>query len=381
MILTEELSFAEQAKFGLFFGGIAIAPEAEAHVMRAYGERPLTLADYASTSGVSLVLDDDVWVNAPIAAFNPNFVFEPQHELMLDGRQLIIRDLRDGAVLPARFVPVPAYHDMRNADRELYTDYVHTHTDRARISPVRGCAMRCQFCDIPYEFKGRYYPKPVGRLIDAALRAINDPIQPASHLLISGGTPGKRDYAYLRQVYREVIEALEGIEVDIMMVPIREVLDLDELITAGVHELSLNIEIWDREIARQLMPEKYHAGLSAYLDFIAEAVDRLGPDRVRSILMVGLEPEESTLAAVEALARIGCVPVLSPFRPDPITQLATLPPPSEAFMTRLFLEARDRAARHGVKLGPGCIPCSHNTMTLRDDSDYYHYHARKPTLV
>jgi hypothetical protein len=379
--MSSQLTAAQTMKFALFFGGIKVTANAESLVMRPYGNRPLTLADYASTSGISLMLDGDVWVNAPISAHNPNMVFDPRHELRAEDERLYVRDLDSGVEIAARFVPVPAYHDQRNEDGELFTDYVHTHTDRARIAPIRGCAMRCHFCDIPYEFKGRYFRKPIARLLDAATQAINDPVQPAMHLLISGGTPGRRDYAYLREVYRSVITAFKEFGTDIMMAPIPELIDLEELSECGVNELSLNIEIWDLERARQIMPEKYRMGRSSYLDFIAASVDRLGRGRVRSILMVGLEEPESTLAGVEALAKVGCVPVLSPFRPDPITDLANLPPPSVDDMISIFLEATEITSRYGIKLGPRCIPCSHNTMTLTDGSDDYGYNGHRPNLI
>lgn len=379
--MSHQLTPAETMKFALFFGGITVSAEAESFVKRPYGDRPLTLADYASTSGISLMLDGDVWVNAPISAHNPNMVFNPRHELRMEGEQLFVRDIDCGIEIAARFVPVPAYHNQRNTDGELFTDYVHTHTDRARIAPIRGCAMRCQFCDIPYEFKGRYFKKPVANLLAAAVQAINDPVQPAMHLLISGGTPGLRDYAYLREVYRCVISELKGVAIDIMMAPIPGVIDLDELSECGVNELSLNIEIWDLERARLIMPEKYRMGRTSYLDFIGASVDRLGRGRVRSILMVGLEEHDSTLAGVDALAKVGCIPVLSPFRPDPITDLASLPPPSVDEMIRIFLEATEIASRYGIKLGPRCIPCSHNTMTLADGSGDYGYHSHRPNLI
>jgi len=379
--MSSQLTPAEKMKFGLFFGGIKVTPEAEAFVMRPYGDRPLTLADYASTSGISLMLERDVWVNAPISSYNPNMVFDPRHELRVEDEHLFVRDIDSGGEVVARFVPVPAYHNERNEQGDLFTEYVHTHTDRARITPIWGCAMRCQFCDIPYRFKGRYHLNPIKPLLDAAARAIHDPVQPAMHLLISGGTPGKRDYPYLREVYRSVISAFQGVAIDIMMAPISEVIDLDELSKIGVNELSLNTEIWDREVARKIMPDKYRKGRTSYLDFIAEATDRLGRGRVRSVLMVGLEEPESTLEGVEALAKIGCAPVLSPFRPDPITSLANLPPPSVETMIRVFLEATDIAWKYGMKLGPHCIPCSHNTMTLADGSEYYSYNAHRPNLI
>ena len=99
------------------------------------------------------------------------------------------------------------------------------------------------------------------------------------------------------------------------------------------------------------------------------------------MLMVGLEEAETTLAAVAELAKIGCVPVLSPFRPDPITDLASMPPPSAEEMARIFLEAREIAGKYGVKLGPRCVPCSHNTLTLADGSADYVYNAHRPTLI
>jgi hypothetical protein len=42
--------------------------------------------------------------------------------------------------------------------------------------------------------------------------------------------------------------------------------------------------------AIQVMRHKYNQGLDFYLDFIAQAAGALGPGRVRSILMIGLEP-------------------------------------------------------------------------------------------
>jgi hypothetical protein len=379
--MSHQLTPPQLAKFELFHSGITVTPEAEALIRQAYPNAPLTLADYASTSGITLVLEDHVWVNVPITTYNPNMVFDPHHELRVDTDRLFVHDKDTGRELPARFVPVPAYHNQRNAHGELFTEYVHTHTDRARISPIRGCAMRCKFCDIPYEFQGRYFPKPIVRLLEAAARAIDDPVQPASHLLISGGTPGKRDYEYLRKLYQCVISAFDGIDVDIMMVPMPEIINLDELTSAGVNQLSLNVELWNRERAAEIMPEKYRQGLPSYLDFIERAVDRLGKGQVRSILMVGLEPAEDTLAGVEALARLGCTPVLSPFRPDPLTELATLSPPSVDHMISTFIDARDVASKYGIKLGPSCICCMHNTISLADGSTDYHYHDRRPRLV
>jgi hypothetical protein len=78
--------------------------------------------------------------------------------------------------------------------------------------------------------------------------------------------------------------------------------------------------------------------------------------------MVGLEPIESTLEGVAAIARRGAVPVLSPFRPDPSTPLRNFPPPTADDLERVFLEATEIVHSLGARLGPHCSPCSHNTL-------------------
>jgi Radical SAM superfamily len=359
---SSSLTAAERLKFALLQDGLAISAAAEEYITAANGDRPMTPADYASTSGVILALEDDVWVNAPIATYNPNFVVTPLHTLDLDEEGLVIR--RNGEQWRARMWLPPRYHGTSNSVGEPYNSYAFTHADRVRISPVEGCSMTCQFCDLPYEF--RYRTKSVEGLVDSVATALSDDLQPAGHVLISGGTPREVDFEYVQAVYEAVITGFPDVPVDIMMVPADGLLDVDWLAEIGVNELSINIEIFNREIARRLMRRKSDQGLDHYLDFVERAVEVLGGQRVRSMLIVGLEPMEDTLAGVEELARRGCVPVLSPFRPDESTPLRKLPPPSAEVMEETYLRAREIAAHHELPLGPGCIPCTHNTMTLAE---------------
>ncbi len=358
--MSATLSAAEQAKFRILAHGIEITDSARRRIVDATTGRAMTPADYASTSGVILVLGSDVWVNAPIAENNPNFVESPLDRLDVVDDQLVM--VSRAQVLSARCWIPPEYHDRVNQVGEPYTSYAITHTDRVRISPVEGCAMTCKFCDMPYEF--RYRTKRVDGLVDTTAVALRDTVQPAGHVLVSGGTPRHRDYGYLVECYEAVLDALPGTPVDIMMVPIPEVLDLRRLDALGLDELSVNIELFGRDQARSLMRRKHDQGLDHYLDFLATAAEVLGGGRVRSMLMVGLEPIEDTLAGVGAIAERGCTPVLSPFRPDEATPLRGLAPPSADFLAEVYLRAREITHEAGVPLGPRCVPCSHNTLTL-----------------
>jgi len=358
--MSSPLTIPEQLKFRLMAEGLAISPAAGSLLRELNENRQLTPADFASTSGVILRLADDVWVNAPIPQYNSNFVDAPPFLLDRVDDGFVVHG--DSLESPAEFWLAPAYHGQRNAQGRALNNYVFTHGDRVRISPIKGCAMRCRFCNVPYE--DHYGTKPVDEMVEAARLAIADPIQPAKHILVSGGTPTPRDIPYLDLVYERILKDFPHLDVDVMMVPINGLLDVERLRTLGVHDLSINIEVYNAERARAVMPQKHLHGIESYLAFIEQASNTLGPGRVRSMLMVGLESIEDTLAGVRAIVERRGVPVLSPFRPDPATPLRGVAPPSAARLAEVYLRANDIALQAGMYLGPTCLPCTHNTVTL-----------------
>lgn len=365
------LTQAQRLKFRLFADGLTITRTARDTLEAAHRSSRLSSADFASTSGLILELDDHVWVNAPIVDHNPNFVKRSDYVLDRDSAGLFV----SGAGLFSRarsWIP-PAYHSQTTADGLPLTNICVTHGDRARLSPIHGCGMACTFCDVPYGV--RYGLKAISSMVEAVGAAVRDPVQPARHLLISGGTPKKADIPWLKDVYRSILTEFPDVPVDIMMVPVDDLVDVDELARLGVNQLSINLELFSDEAARRYMPQKARLGEESYLDFIERATQRLGPGRVRSMLMVGLEPMDATLQGVGEIARRGGVPVLSPFRPDPSTPLRDHPPPTAEYLEKVFLEATEILGSLGATLGPSCLPCSHNTLTLHDLASRHAYAA------
>ena len=359
------LTQAQLLKVRLMTEGLVVPQETRLNL-----QSPLTLADYPSTSGITMVIDNDVWVNAPFVDFNPNFVKNPPHKLVLRGGSFFVES--ENREYRVRVLPVPSYHDKRTTDGQPYIWYAVTHSDRVRISPVGGCAMACWFCDIPYS--AQYHKKSVENLVESVKVALEDQILPARHVLISGGTPRPNDYDWENIVYERVVHAFPQIHVDIMMVPMPGLLNVRKLEASGIHGLSINIEMWNQETARRIMASKVKAGRKLYLDFIEEAVHVFGSKgRIRSLILVGIESLESTLEGVEALAQRGCDPVLSPFRPDPATPMRYHRPPSVDILIEAYERSLEIVERYGVKLGPRCIPCQHNTLTFNDGTGAYSY--------
>lgn len=332
---------------------------------------PLSMGEYASTSGISMVLDDDIWVNAPFFDNNPNFVSKSTGTI-LDYRNGEYHVSNGDLEVGAHPVPVPAYETAKANSGEVFGNLAVTHTDRVRISPIEGCAIACTFCNIPYELK--YRKKRIDDLVESVKTALRDPLLPAKHVLISGGTPRVEDYAWENQVYDTVVDMFKGVNVDVMMAPMPGLLDPVRLKDAGVHGLSINMELHNEERARKMAYSKFKIGIDGYIGFIDQAVQVYGKNGlVRSLLMAGLEPMEDTLEGVRALAEVGADPVLSPFRPDERTPLKHVMPPTVEFMEELYERARDIVKGYpGVMMGPRCRPCMHNTLTFPDDSGSYY---------
>lgn len=374
------MSDARELKFRLLASGLAIRPATMTRLVQLAGAQGLSSADYASTSGIILKLDDDVWVNAPYEQDRPSFVDGTPYALGHDDGGFLVEG--EGLASRARLWPQPAYHGT-SGPHGTWNNYVVSHTDRARLSPIRGCAMMCDFCNIPFDDPISVYAlKPIDTCLEALRVAVDDAVQPAHHILISGGTPKPKDVWFHQELYVRVIQEFPTTPVDIMMAPIKDVLRYDELREAGVNELSINLEVFDQDIAASMMRNKHHQGRDYYLSEIERASEELGPLRVRSMLMVGLEPLASTLAGVRAIAERGGVPVLSPFRPDPVTPLAGLRPPALDLMHEAYERGREIARAAGSYLGPDCPPCTHNTLGFGEGRDGdVRYRYAEPVLL
>jgi hypothetical protein len=362
---SRELTPLQHLKISCCSRGIRIAEDAERQLTEGE-DVPLSIHEYATTGGVTLKLEGDVYVNAP---FDEWFCDEPEATLAVDGATGKYVVYFRGDAFPAQVLPLPGYLEVRDTQARLVRHTVMSHADRARVSPIYGCAFGCKFCD----FLGKkYVRRPVDQLLSALAVARADTVLPVKHVLISGGTPRLRDYEYFGEVCETIIRNTD-IAVDVMVAPWSDNV-IDRLADWGIYGYAINIEIFDSEIARRIMPQKWRLGLSAYAARIERALERTGGNgRVRSLIIVGLEPLEKTLAGVEFLARLGCDPVLSPFRPARGTPLQAVRPPSSDLLERVYLESLEIVARYGVKLGPRCIPCQHNTLTFPDGSQaYYH---------
>lgn len=239
----------------------------------------------------------------------------------------------------------------------------YTHIDRVRLSPISGCAYDCAFCDFP----GRIVVHPLEQLIEAGEVALKDPGLMVRHMLISGGSPGPRDEAAFADVLTGLVEHFAPqLEVDVMMAASAAGPGLvARLCDAGVHGFAINLEVESRDAGQVHIRGKHRRSRPHFDETVSAAVDRLGrTGRVRSLILPGLENAEATIEGVRHIASLGADPVLSPFRPAVGTALSKRNPVSTALLHEVLSGAREAVAQYGVRLGPRCAPCQHNTLTF-----------------
>ncbi|QQG48241.1 MAG: hypothetical protein HY247_05640 [archaeon] len=366
-MLKTDLSPIQQLKISCFSRGIAVSPSASKSLTQD-GKVPLSLHEYSTTGGVTVELEGGVYINAP---FDEPLCKNPEASLEYNpdtqGHYVRFR----GTDFLARVLPLPGYLDIRDSEGNLATDVVMTHADRARLSLISGCSMDCEFCSL---VGLRYVPRSARQLLAALEIAKQDKALRVRHLLLSGGTPTQRDFAHFAETCETLIKQA-GIPVDIMMVPRRETQFTGQLLDWGIHGFSFNMEVFGEDAARSITRLKNrYMGRTVLSENLKFAVEHMGgPGRVRSLIVVGLEPLDTTLEGIEFLAKLGCDPVISPFRPTAGTGLEAVEAPSMEYLERVYVQAERIAERYGVKLGPRCIPCQNNTLTFPDGSKDYFY--------
>lgn len=150
-----------------------------------------------------------------------------------------------------------------------------------------------------------------------------------------------------------------------MSLPPKDISVLKMYYEAGVTEIGFNVEIFDQYTATNYMPGKGAISRQEYFVALSEAVRYWGnTGKVRSLMIIGLESENSLLQGIRELCQIGVMPILSVFRPIPETETENIVPPSNQFLKKIYEKATMICEEFSLHLGPECSFCQNNTLSL-----------------
>lgn len=153
-----------------------------------------------------------------------------------------------------------------------------------------------------------------------------------------------------------------------MSLPPEDLEIISQLYDEGINEVAFNIEIFHDKLAAKYMPGKGHIPREHYYKALEKAVSLWGKGgNVRSMVILGLEPENSLLSGIERLCKIGVQPMISIFRPMENTPLSCMLPLSIQKTMELYKIIERICAKYGQILGPSCVYCQNNTLSIPEN--------------
>ncbi len=363
----EELLDVVKLKFSLLAYGCSITQKA---LQALYNERKyLTMRD-GIAGGLDIQLNGLVFVNVPV---KEKWVIFSPFTIDYDGEFYLLHDSK--YLQKIVIVKQADFVGRLSSSGKPFETIGQIFTDRLGLYPFCGCNYGihnagCGFCEIG-QVKVQT-PIDIGDALELIEHCINDKKINCRHILISGGSPQPK-FVDAIVTMAQAIKKLYDIPLYVMMEPPSKADILKKLKRAGVDEIGFNLEVYDRQLAKQLMPGKGFIDLDRYTHAFMWAKKLWSQTgAVRSILIAGLEPWATTLLGVKYLCELGVMPILSPFRPIQNTPLKHVQPLSPEKMYEIWQLTKEISDKYSMPLGPLCLCCQNNTITAPDAGHYFY---------
>lgn len=268
------------------------------------------------------------------------------------------------SISPISLAPADPYRDHMASGGTYFRNAVFLATDRLRVHHEFRCRFKeegigCRFCNVKLK-TGCFSIKDVCEAIDFYLDHV-----PFRHFLIGGGSGNEGEESNNILILARHIRSRSDKTIYAMCLPPEDPSVLSEYCKAGINEVGFNLELFDRTIAKSIMPGKGSIPLSQYERAYREAVRLWGNQgAVRSLMVLGLEPLSSFYQGIEWLCKLGVMPIVSVFRPMDNIELSYALPHGNEALANIYQHGMQIAAQYGLMLGPACPACQNNTLSL-----------------
>ena len=297
-----------------------------------------------------------VGVRFPVGFYSPHGIIHP---LRWDRRSSysLIHDngvyylAHHGKIIyPVEFLERPKYYSLKTSDGvAMNTLGVYAQYGLVSVAYSNECSLKdqgqdCKFCNInatkdtygEAENIGWKYPHQIGEMLAAAYREDG-----ASRFNLTGGfVAERREVEYYLDVADAVREhtGLDDFNGTVVIGAPHDLSIIDKYKEAGYRTIASNIEIWDKDIFRAICPGKelQSGGWEHWVKTLEYEAKVFGRGRVRSNIVAGIEPKDSTLAGVEYLASKGVVCMATTWCPNPGSALEGHRAPEPEWFYDLF---------------------------------------------
>ena len=265
----------------------------------------------------------------------------------------------------AQIIEPPAWYGLRLDDGTPFQEIFQVHhrtilaTSLTNFCQFALAGKACAFCALG---PGSGAPKIKSvEKISQVLRALVGAGHVFTEVNINSGTLPETSGIELFSATAQAIRAVVNWPIYLQLCPPEDLRGLDSLAQAGIGCVSFNMEVFDESLRKELMPEKGAIPIDRYMRAMEYAVGVFGPGQVSSWLIAGLEPVESTMAGIRAVASVGAIPYVTVFRPLTGSRLENRQPPQARDMARVFeflgQTLREFALNPALSAG-GCVRCN-----------------------
>jgi hypothetical protein len=323
-------------------------------------------------SGLELILPHGLWTNVPVsepfAARSP-YTLHREH-----GRYRLLHS--GEPVAEVRLSPRPDWYDAATSTGKPMTRIGTLQGTYLGIYQAKVCEywtqkpqkVNCKFCSVGLNLgvddADEKSVEEVMEVIRAARRESG-----ITYVDFNTGHYDGDTYLDILEPYILRIKQELGLLVGVQTPPHRDLRRYDHLRAIGVNRVSFCFEIFDRKIFEEICPGKHaEYGLDYYLEatrYCAALADRGPADEpwvANGEIIAGLEPPESSIAAIDWIVSVGAIPTVCVFRPLVGTDLEAWDPPATEAMIPVFRRLYEATMAAGMPIG--CAPNIHVSLVM-----------------
>ncbi len=227
---------------------------------------------------------------------------------------------------------------------------------------------QCLFCNLvstSHTYDSVLKKKDIADIGEVAQAAWQEGM--VKHVLLTGGCmPHQKEVQIVTDIFQSIREhtGLDRIPGTILPSPAQGD-DIGRYFDTGIQAIGFSMEIWDEGLYRAICPGK--SATTSRADFLASirtACRVFGPGNVYVVLVMGLEPQDSFLEAIEVCSSEGANVVPFVWSPNPGSRLAGHRAPHAGWYADVIRKAADIYVQSQVPSGTDnhCYRCDGNNL-------------------
>jgi hypothetical protein len=324
-------------------------------------------------SGLEMILPGGLWTNVPVserfASLSPYTLARRP-----GGRYLVRRYGED--VVSVELSPRPDWYERETSSGKAMTRIGTLQGTYLGIYQAKVCEywtqkpqkVNCKFCSVGLNLG---VDDADAKSVDEVLEVVRAARDESGITYVDFNTGHYEGDTYLDilEPYIVRIKRELGLLVGVQTPPHRDLTRYVHLREIGVNRVSFCFEIFDRKLFREICPGKdAEYGLDHYLnavEYCAKLADRGPRDEpwvTNGEIIAGLEPPESSIAAIDWIVSKGAIPTVCVFRPLVGTDFEDRDPPHTEEMVPIFRRLYEACMERGLPIG--CAPNVHVSLVM-----------------